>query len=91
MRIVRFLLARARNVTEIVEMLGIRAVNISHHLSTLEKARLIEGTKRGRFVWYAFRSEVLVRAIEPSRPVRTLNLGCCRIELPLTASRSSQQ
>jgi DNA-binding transcriptional ArsR family regulator len=83
LNIVRFLADGPHNVTEIAEMLGIPAVNVSHHLSMLRQASLIEGTKRGRFVWYALTPGVLEEAVEAGIPKDALNLGCCRLELPM--------
>lgn len=83
LKIVRFLAAGAHNVTEIADMLGIPAVNVSHHLAVLKHAKLIRGKKDGRFVWYALQPGVLEEAVEAGVPTEALNLGCCRIELPL--------
>lgn len=83
LKIVRFLADAPHNVTEIAEMLGIPAVNVSHHLNVLKHARLIQSEKRGRFVWYALRSGVLEEIVEAGIPREALNLGCCRLELPL--------
>jgi DNA-binding transcriptional ArsR family regulator len=82
LKIVRFLADGPHNVTEIAEMLGVPAVNVSHHLTVLKHARLIGGKKRGRFVWYALRPGVLEEAIGAGVPRDALNLGCCRLELP---------
>ena len=83
LRIVRFLADGPHNVTEIADMLGVPAVNVSHHLTVLKHANLIRGTKRGRFVEYALRPGVLEEAVEAGVPKEALNLGCCRLELPL--------
>jgi DNA-binding transcriptional ArsR family regulator len=83
LRIVRFLADGPHNVTEVAAMLGVPAVNVSHHLTVLKRARLIDGTKRGRFVLYALRPGVLEEAVEAGVPKDALNLGCCRLELPL--------
>jgi DNA-binding transcriptional ArsR family regulator len=83
LKIVRFLANGPHNVTEIADMLGIPAVNLSHHLTVLKHAHLIGGKKRGRFVLYSLRPGVLEEAIEVGIPKEALNLGCCRLELPL--------
>lgn len=83
LKIVRYLADGPHNVTEIVEMLGIPAVNVSHHLSVLKHAGLIQGRKKGRFVWYSLRPGVLEEVVEAGIPKEALNLGCCRLELPL--------
>ncbi len=82
LKIVRFLSDGPHNVTEIAEMLGIPAVNVSHHLSVLKHAGLIRGTKRGRFVHYALRLGMLEEAEAAGVPREALNLGCCKLELP---------
>jgi DNA-binding transcriptional ArsR family regulator len=82
LKIVRFLSDGPHNVTEIADMLSIPAVNVSHHLNVLKTSRLIGGTKKGRFVWYALRPGVLEDAIAAGVPGEALNLGCCRLEFP---------
>jgi DNA-binding transcriptional ArsR family regulator len=82
LKIVRFLADGPRNVTEIAEMLAVPAVNVSHHLTVLKHARLIEGHKQGRFVLYSLRPQILDEVIEAGIPRDVLNLGCCRLELP---------
>jgi DNA-binding transcriptional ArsR family regulator len=84
LRIVRFLTDGPRNVTAIAAMLGVPAVNVSHHLNVLRQAGLIQGRKRGRFVYYALRAGVLEEAVEAGVPRDQLNLGCCQIVLPPT-------
>ena len=83
LKIVRFLSDGPHNVTEIADMLNVAAVNVSHHLNVLKHAGLIRGKKRGRFVLYALRPGVLEDAVEAGIPKDALNLGCCRLELPL--------
>ena len=83
LRIVRFLADGPHNVGQIADMLGVKAVNVSHHLTVLKNSGLISGTKKGRFVWYALRPGVLEDALEAGVPRDALNLGCCRLELPL--------
>src|SRR5262249_39314223 len=58
-------------------------VNVSHHLSVLKTAGLIRGVKRGRFVDYSLESGVLEGAVEAGVPKEALDLGCCRLELPI--------
>lgn len=83
LKIVRFLADGPHNVTEIAAMLAIPAVNVSHHLNTLKVSGLIAGKKKGRFVWYSLRPGVLEDAVQAGVPRDALNLGCCRLELPL--------
>jgi DNA-binding transcriptional ArsR family regulator len=69
-------------VTDIATMLAIPAVNVSHHLNVLKQARLIQGKKRGRFVWYSLCPRVLEQAVGAGIRKDVLNLGCCQLLLP---------
>jgi DNA-binding transcriptional ArsR family regulator len=80
--IVRLLADGPHNVTQIIEALNIPPLNVSHHLTVLKTARLIKGTKKGRFVWYELGPKVLQEVIEAGVPKEALNLGCCQIVLP---------
>jgi len=82
LKIVRYLMDGPRNVTEIVEMLEIPAVNVSHHLTVLKHADIIRGKKRGRFVLYSLRPGVLDHAVQAGVSKEALNLGCCHLMLP---------
>ncbi len=82
LRIVRFLAGGPHTVTEIVAMLGVPAVNVSHHLAVLKQADIVRACKRGRFVDYSLRAGVLAEANEGSAPGAALDLGCCRLVLP---------
>lgn len=85
LKIVRLLSDRAHNVTEIIDTLRIKPLNVSHHLSVLKNAGLIKGEKKGRFVWYALRAGMLEEAVDAGVPREALNLGCCKLELPCDA------
>jgi DNA-binding transcriptional ArsR family regulator len=82
LKIIRFLADGPHNVTEIAEMLGIPAVNVSHHLNVLRHSRLIRGQKKGRFVHYSLYPGILEEAVGAGVPKEALNLGCCKLELP---------
>jgi DNA-binding transcriptional ArsR family regulator len=82
LKIIRLLADGERNVTQIIEAVGVPALNVSHHLTVLKNAKLIRSDKRGRFVWYSLRAGVLEDAVEAGIPTEALNLGCCRIEFP---------
>jgi len=82
LRIVRFLADGPRCVSDIADMLGVPAVNVSHHLTVLKHVGLIGGTKSGRFVHYSLSPGVLEAAVDAGVPKDALNLGCCRLELP---------
>ncbi len=87
LKIVRFLADGPHTVTEIIAAVGIKPLNVSHHLTVLKQSRLITGTKKGRFVWYALCPGVLDAAVEAGVPPGALNLGCCRLELPLDPTK----
>ncbi len=54
-------------------------VNVSHHLTVLRHAGLVESRKQGRFVLYTLSPGLL--QIEGGEADH-LDLGCCRLELP---------
>jgi DNA-binding transcriptional ArsR family regulator len=82
LKIIRFLAGGTHTVTEIVEELQIKPLNVSHHLTVLKHAGLIRGVKRGRFVDYSLTPGVLEDAVEAGIPKDALDLGCCRLEIP---------
>jgi DNA-binding transcriptional ArsR family regulator len=71
----------ARNVTEIAEMLDMRLVNVSHHLTVLRQAGIVRGHKSGRFVYYSLTPGLLQRD-SVRAAVEYFDLGCCRLEVP---------
>ncbi len=83
LKVVRFLADGPHNVTEIAEMLAVPPVNVSHHLMVLKHAKLIRAKKEGRFVWYSLCPGILDEAVQAGVPSDSLNLGCCKLELPL--------
>ncbi|MFO0808609.1 MAG: winged helix-turn-helix domain-containing protein [Gemmataceae bacterium] len=80
LKIVRFLAGGAQTVTAIADMLGIPAVNVTHHLTVLRTAGLISRTKRGRFGYYSLCPGVLDTVA--GAETEAINLGCCKLELP---------
>ena len=85
LRIVRLLADGPHNVTQITDALKIPPLNVSHHLTVLKTARLIQSEKRGRFVIYSLCDGVLHEVVEAGVPKESLNLGCCQIVLPKNA------
>ena len=83
LKIVRFLRDGPRNVTEIAAMLKIAPVNVAHHTRVLRRAGFITGQKQGRFVYYSIASGVLQELGGPDG-LDQLDLGCCRLDVPLT-------
>lgn len=89
LKIVRFLAGGTHTVTEIIDELKIKPLNVSHHLTVLKTAGLIRGTKRGRFVDYSLRPGVLDEVMEAGIPKEALDLGCCKIQMPIGDSSTS--
>jgi DNA-binding transcriptional ArsR family regulator len=79
-KIIRFLADGARNVTEIAEMLKTAPVNVAHHMGVLRQARIVNGRKQGRFVYYSLAPGFL--QADDGKGAAYLDLGCCRLEVP---------
>ena len=77
LRIVEVLWDGPKNVTEISKQLGIKIVNVSHHLSVLKDAGLVQDEKRGRFVLYTLHPEYHRPASETTNAM--LDLGWCKV------------
>jgi DNA-binding transcriptional ArsR family regulator len=82
LQIVRLLADGPHNVTQIIDALAISPLNVSHHLTVLKHAHLIQGEKQGRFVLYSLCDGVLHEVVEAGVPKESLDLGCCQIVLP---------
>jgi DNA-binding transcriptional ArsR family regulator len=91
LKIIRALAEGPLTVTQIIEKLGIRPVNVSHHLYTLKHAGLIRDKKAGRFVHYSLKPGVLVEAVRAGVPEEALDLGCCRIVFPVSGGTAAQE
>jgi DNA-binding transcriptional ArsR family regulator len=87
LQIIRCLRCGPRNVTEIAESLNTSMVNVSHHLGVLRHAGLLRSRKQGRYVLYSLAPGVL-HTEDESGTAEHLDLGCCRLQLPLTGGRS---
>ena len=87
LKIIRILASGPRHVSDIAAVLGLPAVNVSHHLKVLEGSGLVEGKKQGRFVRYSFCEGILERvpALAEEECSEAINLGCCKILVPLEA------
>lgn len=60
MSILHTLLIRPHYVGELADLLDIEMVNVSHHLSVLRKARIVEDEKNGRIVTYKLHPDIFV-------------------------------
>lgn len=79
LRIVNCLFAGPKNVSELASELGEELVKISHHLGVLRHANVVQTQKNGKFVVYRLDPEI---ARQAGGDIKTLDLGCCRLELP---------
>jgi ArsR family transcriptional regulator len=78
LRIVQCLRSGPRSVSELAAHLGHAEIaKVSHHLSVLRQAGLVEDEKRGRFVIYRLHPSVF-----RAEAGDLLDLGCCRLEIP---------
>jgi DNA-binding transcriptional ArsR family regulator len=81
LQIIRLLRTGPRHVSEIAEELGIPLVNLSHHLTVLRHADLLQNEKKGRYVHYSL-APGLLEIDDETLGTEFLNLGCCRLEMP---------
>lgn len=88
LRIIRLLADGERNVTEIISGANIPALNVSHHLTVLKHAKLLQARKRGRFVIYSISPTVLAEIVDAGVPKDALDLGCCQLVLPCDGEKS---
>ena len=84
LRIVTALLKGPRHVGALADELDDAMVKVSHHLGVLRHAGIVQAAKQGRFVEYSLHPEVFIVA-DASEPEPSLDLGCCRLELPAAA------
>jgi DNA-binding transcriptional ArsR family regulator len=82
LRIIRLLAGGERNVTEIIDGASVPALNVSHHLTVLKHAKLIQARRQGRFVIYSISPAVLAEIVDAGVPKDALDLGCCQLVLP---------
>jgi ArsR family transcriptional regulator len=83
LRIVTCLLTGPKNVSQLACELGEEMVKISHHLGVLRHVSVVQTRKQGKFVVYNLHPEIA--AIHAPGKTSTLDLGCCRLDLPKPA------
>lgn len=86
LRIVNCLLAGPKNVSQLAQALGEDLVKVSHHLGVLRHAGVVQTERDGKFVIYRLDPEI---AAEGTGDVKTLDLGCCRLDLPRPPGKKS--
>lgn len=74
LKIIQCLQSGPKNVGEICKLLKNEIANVSHHLSVLRNAHLVDGEKQGKYVVYSLPPDVLEHG-------DVLELGCCRLHL----------
>jgi DNA-binding transcriptional ArsR family regulator len=84
-RIVHALRQGPLAVSDLSELLEAEMVTVSHHLGILKHAGIVEAERDGRFIYYGLREDILQR-VKGARPRDYLDFGCCRLELPQSAS-----
>lgn len=89
LRIVDLLRSGEKTVSDISQTLDTELVTVSHHLKILKQAGLIESERNGRFIVYRLREDLVQKVAGSSR--QFLNLGCCRIEVPNSASEKTSK
>jgi ArsR family transcriptional regulator len=81
LRIIQCLRLGPRNVGDLAEVLGKHVAKVSHHLSVLRQAGLVEDLREGRHIIYSLHPEVYRPCCE-GETREHLDLGCCRLEMP---------
>lgn len=64
LEIIQLLDKRELNVSDMVEMLGLRQSNLSQHLTLLRQHKLVTVTKKGREVYYKLADENIAKAVQ---------------------------
>src|SRR5262245_28805032 len=80
LRMIELLRSGPKNVGEISDALEMQVVNTSHHLGILKNAGLVTTRRDGRFIIYTLAEGVLETLKSGTKG--SINLGCCKIEVP---------
>lgn len=80
LRIVSCLMGGPKNVSQLAGELDDDVVKVSHHLGVLRHANVVKSHKQGKFVVYSLDPDIA--GAEAVGNVKTLDLGCCRLDLP---------
>lgn len=64
LEIIQLLNKKELNVTEMIQMLGIRQANLSQHLTLLRQHRIVTVAKRGREVYYSLSDNNIGKAVK---------------------------
>ncbi|REK18077.1 MAG: ArsR family transcriptional regulator [Planctomycetota bacterium] len=80
LQIVDRLLDGEQSVSSLAGELGVAVDKVSHHLGVLRAAQLVQTRREGKYVVYSVPAKV-ARAGRGLRGEKTLDLGCCQINL----------
>jgi DNA-binding transcriptional ArsR family regulator/catechol 2,3-dioxygenase-like lactoylglutathione lyase family enzyme len=83
LRIIDALRTGSKNVGDLAELLHTEVATVSHHLGILHAAGLLEREKHGRFKVYRLREGILATT-EVYQGKQHIDLGCCRLEIPVS-------
>jgi len=85
LRIVELLRQKPYAVSKIASKLRLEVANVSHHLGVLRKVGLVLAKRDGKQIIYELPANVLQ---DDAEGCQHLNLGCCRLEIPVSGSSS---
>jgi ArsR family transcriptional regulator len=83
LRIIDLLRHGEMTVGGIAECLDVELVTASHHLKVLKQAKLVTPRREGRFMYYSLEKDLLKTS---GKHRQYLDLGCCRLEVPLDSA-----
>jgi len=88
LKIVSCLFSGPKNVSQLSAQLGEDMVKVSHHLGVLRHAGVVRSEKAGKYVIYQLDPEI---AAQTKGDVETLDLGCCRLDLPKPGKKGASK
>lgn len=80
LRIIQALLQGPLAVSDLAELLSLEIGIVSHHLKVLRRHDMVTSEREGKNIYYELAPQLLQRS--PGR-INHLNLGCCRLEIPV--------
>jgi len=87
--IIQSLRGGPKNVGDIAASTKQKVANVSHHLKVLREGGLVESEREGRYVNYSLAAGAYVQS--DSGSVDHLDMGCCRLEIPKTATNRGRK
>lgn len=74
LEIIQILRGQSLNVSQIVQMLGVRQATVSQHLMIMRESGVLESEKLGKEVYYHIKNKNFSRAIDLMRDVLQIDL-----------------